>query len=434
MKIIINTFYLLALAVISPKIVYRMLRQDRYRAGWKERLGNITRLTDKKCIWIHAVSVGEVNATRLLVEKLAQLPGDYEIVISATTDTGYARANAVYDGKLKVFYFPFDISWIMTKAFDNIAPDICLSMELEVWPNLTMIANKRNIPVVVINGRLSDRSFPRYKLIRPVTRWMFSKVSLFLAQTEEYAERFRYLGCPAKRVIVTSSLKYDTAEITDTIEGADALAQKIALQDERLWVAGGTGPGEEKIVLEVFTKLKQLEEFADLRMTVVPRKPERFDEVANMIEASGFTSVRYSKLKETDTKAQGKPDIILGDTMGDLKKFYSLASIVFVGRSLVPMGGSDMMESAALGKCTIFGEHTFNFKQTVDALLGGDGAIQIKDSDELYETIKKCLTDINYSQSISKNGREVIARNQGATQKTVTEIAKLLLGANLPRK
>jgi len=434
MKIIINTFYLLALAVISPKIVYRMLRQDRYRAGWKERLGNITRLTDKKCIWIHAVSVGEVNATKFLVEKLSQLPGDYEIVISATTDTGYARANAIYNGKLKVFYFPFDISWIMKKAFNNIKPDICLSMELEVWPNLTMIANKRNIPVVVINGRLSDRSFPRYKLIRPVTRWMFSKVSLFLAQTEEYAERFRHLGCPAKRVIVTSSLKYDTAEITDTIEGADTLAEKIALQNERLWVAGGTGPGEEKIILEVFTKLKQLEEFADLRMTVVPRKPERFNEVANMIEASDFTSVRYSKLKETDAKTVGKPDIILGDTMGDLKKFYSLASIVFVGRSLVPMGGSDMMESAAMGKCTIFGEHTFNFKQTVDALLDGNGAIKVKDGDELYGSIKKCLTDIKYLEDISKNGREVIARNQGATEKTVTEIAKLLLGANLTRK
>ncbi|MBW8016038.1 MAG: 3-deoxy-D-manno-octulosonic acid transferase [Planctomycetes bacterium] len=426
MKLIINTFYLLALAVISPKIVYRMVRHDRYRAGWGERLGNITRLTDKKCIWIHAVSVGEVNATRLLVEKLSRLDGDYEIVISATTDTGYARANAIYDGKLKVFYFPFDISWIMQKAFDNIRPDICLSIELEVWPNLTMIANKRNIPVVVINGRLSDRSFPRYKLIRPVTRWMFSKVSLLLAQTEEYAQRFRYLGCPAERVVVTSSLKYDTAEITDVIEGADALAEKIALEDERLWVAGGTGPGEEKIVLDVFTKLKELKEFADLRMAVVPRKPERFDEVANMIEASGFSFVRYSKLKGTDTKAQNKPEIILGDTMGDLKKFYSLASIVFVGRTLVPMGGSDMMESAALGKCTIFGEHTFNFKQSANALLAGNGAIKVKDGDELFEAIKKCLTDIKYSGGISKNGREVISRNQGATEKTVTEIAKLL--------
>ncbi len=428
MKIIINTFYLLALALISPKIIFRMLRQDRYRAGWNERLGNITRLTDKKCIWIHAVSVGEVNATRLLVEELSQMPGDYEIVISATTDTGYARANAIYSGKLKVFYFPFDISWIMRKAFDNIRPDICLSMELEVWPNLTMIANKRNIPVVIINGRLSDRSFPRYKLIRPVTRWMFSKVSLFLAQTQEYAERFKYLGCPSERVIVTGSLKYDTAEITDRIEGADILAEKIALQNQRLWVAGGTGPEEEKIVLEVFSRLKEMKEFADLKMAVVPRKPERFDEVAALIKDTNFSFVRYSDLKKTDANAQNAPEVILGDTMGDLKKFYSLASVVFVGRTLVPMGGSDMMESAALGKCTIFGEHTFNFKQTVKALLGGNGAIEVKDSRELFEAIKKCLTDIKYSEGISKNGIEVIANNQGATKKTVNHIQMILSG------
>lgn len=426
MKIIINTFYLLALLLISPKIIFRMLRHDRYRAGWAERLGNITRLTDKKCIWIHAVSVGEVNATRLLVEKLSQMPGDYEIVISATTDTGYARANAIYKGKLKVFFFPLDISWMMRKAFDNIRPDICLSMELEVWPNLTMIANKRNIPVVIINGRLSDRSFPRYKLIRPITRWMFSKVSLFLAQTDEYAERFRHLGCPAERVIVTNSLKYDTAEITDTIEGADTVAERINLQGGRLLVAGGTGPGEEKILLEVFDRLKESEGFSDLRIAVVPRKPERFGEVADMIKASNFSFVKYSDLKENNTKAQGKPEIVLGDTMGDLKKFYSLASVVFVGRTLVPMGGSDMMESVALGKCTIFGEHTFNFKQTVKSLLDGNGAIEVKDENELFETIKKCLTDIKYSGGISKNGIEVIASNQGATGKTVSEIEKLL--------
>jgi len=426
MKILINTFYLLALAIISPKVIYRIIRQDRYRAGWRERLGNIKRFTDKKCIWIHAVSVGEVNATRLLVDKLSQMDGDYEIVISATTDTGYARANAIYDGKLKVFYFPFDISWIMRKAFDNIQPDICISMELEVWPNLTMIANKRNVPVVVINGRLSDRSFPRYKLIRPVTRWMFSKVTLFLAQTEEYAERFRVLGCPAERVKVTSSLKYDTAEISDSVEGAEEVAEKIGHGSERLWIAGGTGPGEEKIVLEVFAKLKQLEEFNDLRVAIVPRKPERFGEVAGMIKDSGFTHVRYSELKESGLKAEGKPQIILGDTMGDLKKFYSLGTVVFVGRSLVPMGGSDMMESAALGKCTIFGEHTFNFKQTVNALLGGDGAIEVKNGDELFETIKKCLTDIDYSEGISKKGIQIIKSNQGATDKTVGYIAELL--------
>lgn len=426
MKILFDTFYLAALIAISPKIVYRMMRQNRYRAGWRERLGKIDRLTDKKCIWIHAVSVGEVNATRLLVEGLCKLDGDYEIVISATTDTGYQRAKAIYKDNVKVFYFPLDISPVMRKAFDNIKPDICLSMELEVWPNLTLIANERNIPVVVVNGRLSDRSFPRYKLIKPVTRWMFSKVSLFLAQTEEYADRFRYLGCDGEQVIVTNSLKYDTAEIADTVEGANIVAEKINLGDERLLVMGGTGPGEEQIAMDVFKKLKAQEQFSDLRIVIVPRKPERFDEVASLIEASGFSSVRYSELKESYANADGKPAVILGDTMGDLKKFYSLASVVFVGRTLTPMGGSDMMESAALGKCTVFGPHTFNFKQTVKALLDGDGAIEVKDAGDLYETISKCLTDRSYAESVSNNGREVIRQNQGATQKTIDAIANLL--------
>lgn len=426
MKIIIDIFYLLALLVISPKIVFRMLRHRRYRNGWGERLGKISRFTDKKCIWIHAVSVGEVNATRLLVDGLKGLGGDYEIVISATTDTGYARAKAIYGDKLKVFYFPFDLSPVMRRALNNIRPDICLSMELEVWPNLTMLANARGIPVVVVNGRLSDRSFPRYKLIRPVTRWMFSKVSLFLAQTQEYAERFQYLGCVADRVVVTGSLKYDTAEIADSVEGDEELAGRIALGDERLWVAGGTGPGEERIVLDVFSRLKEMEEFSDLRMAVVPRKPERFDEVADMIEAADFSFVRYSVLKDCDSKAEGKPQVILGDTMGDLKKFYSLASVVFVGRSLADMGGSDMMEPAALGKCTIFGEHTFNFKQTVKALLEGAGAVEVKDGEGLFEAIKKCLSEKDYSEGISNNGREVIRQNQGATEETVSEIARLL--------
>jgi len=426
MKILLDTFYLAALIAISPKIVYRMMRQDRYRAGWRQRLGKIERLTEKKCIWIHAVSVGEVNATRLLVDGLAQIDDDYEIVISATTDTGYQRAKAIYKDKLKVFYFPLDISPVMRKAFDNIKPDICISMELEVWPNLTIIANERNIPVVVVNGRLSDRSFPRYKLIKPLTRWMFSRVSLFLAQTQEYADRFKYLGCPEEKVIVTNSLKYDTAEIADNVEGADIVAEKINLGNERLLVIGGTGPGEEKMALDIYKKLKLQEKFNDLRIAIVPRKPERFDEVASLIESSGFSSVRYSQVKQNDASDEDKPQVILGDTMGDLKKFYSLASLVFVGRTLTPMGGSDMMESAALGKCTIFGPYTFNFKQTVKALLDGDGAIEVKDAGELRETIKKCLTDSEYAKSISDNGREVIRQNQGATQKTVDAIAKLL--------
>jgi 3-deoxy-D-manno-octulosonic-acid transferase len=427
MKYLIDTAYLLVLLLISPKIIYRAIKQNRYRAGWSERFGKVNRKDPaKKCIWIHAVSVGEVNAAKTLVEGFGKELGDYEIVISATTDTGYARAKAVYGDKFSVFYYPADISWIVKRAFKRLKPDVCLLMELEVWPNFAAIAEKMGIPVVVVNGRLSDKSFPRYKLIKPATKWMFGKMSMILAQTEEYAQRFIELGCPAEKVKVTSSLKYDTAQVTGSVEGTEKLKEQIDLGDEMLWVAGGTGPGEEAIVLDVFKKLKEQDGLADLRVAIIPRKPERFDEAAELINASGFSSVRYSSLKENNTTANGKPDIILGDTMGDLKKFYSLATAVFVGRTMVPMGGSDMMEPAALGKFTSFGPHTFNFKQAVDALGKGDGAVEVKDSDELFEKTGKALCDKGYAETIAAKGQEIIKQNQGATARTIEEVRQIV--------
>lgn len=433
MRFLIDLLYLIAIIIISPKIIYRMIRQGRYRSGWGQRFGKITRKNpEKKCIWIHAVSVGEVNATKTLIATLQNQFSDYEIVISSTTDTGLARAKALYAGSFSVFYFPFDVSWIMQRAFDRINPAICLLMELEVWPNLTRIAKSRNAPVVVVNGRLSDKSYPRYKLIKPAAQWMFKKVDLVLAQTEEYAQRFRHLGCPADKVMVTNSLKYDTAQITDKVEGSDQIRKQLNIDTERLWVAGGTGPGEERIVLEAFTKLRKEQQFADLRVVIVPRKPERFDEVASIADQFGFGLTRYSRLKASEKKVSGKPAVTLGDTMGDLKKFYSLATVVFVGRTLVKMGGSDMMEPTALGKCTIFGPHTFNFKQTVDVLLKGAGAIEIKGSRELFEIIQKCLDDDVLREKTAHKGQEVIKQNQGATQRSVTAIVKLLQESQRP--
>jgi 3-deoxy-D-manno-octulosonic-acid transferase len=404
-----------------------MIRRGRYRWGWNQRFGKVTRKSpEKKCIWIHAVSVGEVNATKTLIAALQNQFSEYEIVISSTTDTGLARAQALYAESYSVFYFPFDVSWIMQRAFDRINPAICLLMELEVWPNLTRIAKSKNVPVVVVNGRLSDKSYPRYKLIKPAARWMFKKVDLVLAQTEEYAERFRQLGCPSEKVVVTSSLKYDTAQITEKVEGADELRKKLNIDTERVLVAGGTGPGEEQIILETFAKLKKEQRFTDLRVAIVPRKPERFDEAASLAGQFGFGLARYSSIKESKKEIAGKSAVILGDTMGDLKKFYSLATVVFVGRSLVKMGGSDMMEPTALGKCTIFGPYTFNFKQTVDVLLKGSGAIEVKDGEELFETIQKCLDDETTREETAQNGREVIKQNQGATQRSVAAIIELL--------
>ncbi|MHC4759299.1 MAG: 3-deoxy-D-manno-octulosonic acid transferase, partial [Planctomycetota bacterium] len=332
----------------------------------------------------------------------------------------------VYGDELYVFYFPLDFSCIMRKAFKRIQPSICLLIELEVWPNLVGIAKRLNVPVVVVNGRISERSFERYKKVRPFVKGIFEKMTLILAQTEEYAERFKEIGTPDENIKVTGTLKYDTAQVVDKVKGAYELAVQLGIDDERLWVAGGTGNDEEEIIIEVFKQLKQDERFRDLRLVVVPRKPERFDEVSQVIERAGMSYVRYSQYKESGERCSEKTDVILGDTMGDLRKFYSLATIIFVGRSLVPMGGSDMMEAAALGKCTMFGPHAFNFKQTVDVLLEGEGGLLVNDKDELLKTAINCLREAEFAHRIAENGQEVIRRNQGATEKTVEHISQLL--------
>jgi 3-deoxy-D-manno-octulosonic-acid transferase len=431
MTVLIDIAFLIALLAVSPVAIYRMLRYGRYRAGWGNRFGKIIRKQpDKKCIWIHAVSVGEVNATTTLIKELETKFPDYEIAISTTTDTGFARANALFANRLSVFYFPMDFSLTMKRAFANIRPAMCLLIELEIWPNLVRIAKQSGIPVIIVNGRLSERSLGRYKLIKAVTKKIFGNITLALAQSEEYAERFRQVGVPAERVIVTGSVKYDTAQVADKVDGADVLAAQLGLKNERLWVAGATGDNEEQIILDVYRRLIEQKQFADLRLAIVPRKPERFDEVANLIEQAGFGLIRYSELKSSKLRIENEElrtnSVVLGDTMGDLRKFYSLAAVIFVGRSLVPMGGSDMMEAAALGKCTMFGPHAFNFKQAVEDLLKADGSILVKEADGLFNAMTKCLSDADYALRISQNGREIIKKNQGATARTLTQITKIL--------
>jgi len=428
MRFVVDCIYLLAAVAISPVVVYRMAKHKRYRVGWAQRFGKIARKNRaKKCIWLHAVSVGEVNASKTIIKELQNKFPDFEIVISTTTDTGFARANTLFGSDLAVFYFPLDLSWIMQRAFSNIRPAICLLMELEVWPNFAEIAQQSNIPVVVINGRISDRGFSRYKKIKPLVKNTFLKVSLILAQTDEYARRFKELGSAYDKVLVTGSLKYDTAQITDKVDGADTLAVQLNIKNEKLWVAGGTGDDEEKIIIDVYRQLQRQDRFKGLRLAIVPRKPERFNLVAQQIKQAGFACLRYSEIKEKiPAPKTDSGTIILGDTMGDLRKFYCLAAVIFVGRSLVPMGGSDMTEAAALGKCTIFGQYAFNFKQSVDALLASNGAVMVKDQAELLHTMEKCLTESDFARKIAQNGQDVIRKNQGATKRTIEQIAKLL--------
>ena len=428
MRFLLDLVYLLAALVLSPMVLYRAVRHNRYRSGWAQRFGFIARRQpEQKCIWIHGVSVGEINAAQTGVAELNRQCPDYEIVISATTDTGFARARALYGRNYEVFYYPLDVSFFVRRAFASLKPTLCLLMELEVWPNFLKAAQRLATPVVVANGRISDKSFPSYKKAKRLLSGTFSRVSLVLAQTQTYAERFTHLGCAPEKVLVTGSIKYDTAQICDRIAGADTLAQVLQLSEARLWVAGGTGTDEEGGILGAFQQLKQHAAFDDVRLAIVPRKPERFDAVAQQIQQAGFSLLRYSQIKGGSGGDTLDPQaVILGDTMGDLRKFYSLATVAFVGRSLVPVGGSDMMEVAALGKPTLFGPYTFNFTQTVEALLQGQGAIEVADQAQLLEAVKACLEDPEYAQQIGLRGQAVIRANQGATAQTVGHILHLL--------
>ncbi len=425
---LLNSIYLVTAVALSPFVIYRALRHNRYRTGWGERCGDVSRRNGQSpCIWLHGVSVGEINATKTVVAELETRYPDHEIVVSSTTDTGYARAKALYGEDHTVFFFPLDPSPFVRRAFAQLNPSLCLLMELEVWPNFLREARRRQVPIVVINGRISDRSYKSYQRIKPLLSGTFKSLSLILAQTEEYANRFVDLGCPSEQVHVTGSLKYDTAEICDSVEGAAPLSTRLGLSDSPLWVAGGTGTDEESMILQAFQELKTHTELQDLRLVIVPRKPERFAQVAQTILDAGFPLIRYSDLKgrqspvPIDAKA-----VILGDTMGDLRAFYSLASVAFVGRSLVPMGGSDMMEVVALGKPTVFGPYTFNFRQTVAALKEAHGALEVLDETALSNGVFRCLTDKKFANDLADKGRQVILDHQGATRKSVTLLEPLV--------
>ena len=431
MAYILNVIYLLLFVSLLPVVAYRMLRYGRYRGGWGERFGfSPRRNSDKGCIWIHGVSMGEINAIGTLVSGIKEeLPG-FEIVITSTTDTGMARAKKLYGDDHLVFYYPYDFTFAVKRAFNRIRPSLCILMELEVWYNFTAVAQRRSIPVVVANGRISSaKGFARYKKIAPLVRPMFGRLALTLAQDDEYAGRFRYLGVPSEKVKVAGSLKYDTAEVTDNVIGAGELAKKLQLHAGYLvWVAGSTGPGEEEIILDSYKELKEDGELKTLRLVLVPRKPERFDEVARLINDRGYRILRYSEVKAGNYKVSGedKAAVILGDTMGDLRKFYSLASVIFVGRSLTPMGGSDMMEAAALARPVVVGPYTDNFISTIQLLLQGNGIDVVADGRQLTQVTRELLTDKDKAAELGQNGRRVIMEHKGATGRTVEEIAKIL--------
>ena len=430
MGLIIDCLYAAGLLVSSPIWLYRMVRHGRYREDVSQRLGEApVRHGLQPVIWIHAVSLGEVNGVRALVDELASQLPDYQIVISSTTDTGMTQARKLFSPKRKTFRFPFDFSWAVRRAFGRLRPDLVVLMEGEIWPNFLARANRLDVPVVLVNGRMSrDKGYPGYKRVRWFTKRLFNRLRVLAVQDQTYAECFIELGTDSEKVRVTGTMKYDTAVVADSVAGAGELAAAIGLKrdaGEKLIVAGGTGPGEEKLLLEIFETGRANGEFDDrTRLAIVPRKPERFDEVAALIGRTGLEFIRRSQTPDGQAPTAGAP-VILGDTMGELRKFYSLADAVFVGRSLVPMGGSDMIEAAALGKAVAFGEHGFNFPPA-EALLAAGVARQVEDVDQLRQTLAEWLTDPAAACEMGRKAQQFVRSHQGATRRNVEMICDVL--------
>ena len=454
MRFVADFIYLLAGIAYLPVLLYQAVVLGKNRSGWGQRFGLVPRLDPApRRIWIHAVSLGEINATPKLVERLSvKIPG-VEFVFSTTTDTGYARAVQLY-GRDRVFRFPLDFSFLVNRVLRRVQPSMIVLVELEVWYNLLRSATRRGIPVAVVNGRLTKRSARRLQRLGRPARTMFSQLRWVGAQDADIADRFRQLGVTEDRLEVTSSLKWDSASVADRIDGADALADEVGIDRTRtVWVCGSTGPGEEAMILQAYAQWlsepptgenlpqpllskegdkqpdPRRDEYVAPTLVIVPRKPERFDEVARLIAHAGFSCVRRSECREGSRRdTVNEKTIILGDTMGELRKFYSLADVVFVGRTLVPMGGSDPMEVAAMKKPMVVGPHTDNFQLPVDAFRRADAIRIIESPDALATTIAKILSDKSLADGLAARAREVVLANQGATERTVNALADLLDG------
>ena len=417
------------LALGAPVWLTRRRLRTKVRRALAERMGRrLSRDTSKPAVMIHAVSLGEINATRALVRMLAEARPGLQFIVSTTTDTGFDRGRELYgsDPRVTLIRYPLDFSAAVRRVLDGLRPDVVVLMELEVWPNFIGHCEARGVPVVLINGRLTESSFRNYRLGGPLVSRMFRRLAAVCAQDEEYARRFRALGAPAERVSVTGTMKFDTAQVADRIEGAEELARLVGLRPgaEPIWVCGSTGPGEEELLLEIYRTLDP-----QTRLVLVPRKPERFDEVEELIAAQRLDGVRRSRPGQPPAGGD-RPPVVLVDTMGELRKFYSIADVVFVGRTLVDLGprqrGSDMIEPAALGKPTIVGPYTHNFADAMGRFRAAQAIRVVHDAADLERAVGEVLASPDRGAAMGARAREVVRREQGATARHVEVILEQL--------
>jgi 3-deoxy-D-manno-octulosonic-acid transferase len=420
---LLNVVYLAVIAVCSPLIVWQSLRTGKYREGFREKLLGLVprREGNATCVWVHAVSVGEVNLISVLLRELRVAHSDWQFVVSTTSRTGYELARKKY-AELSVFYCPLDFSWAVRNAMRRVRPTILVLAELELWPNLIKAAKDHGARVAITNGRMSDNSFPGYRRVRPLVAGVLRQIDVIAAQNDESADRFRALGASANRVFVTGSLKYDGAQTDRNNPRTQSLRQLANIADDDIiFLAGSTQEPEEQYAIDIFRRL--VPHHPRLRLILVPRHPERFDAVAKLLEASGLTWRRRTELTNQPPTASR---ILLVDSIGELGAWWGAAHIAFVGGSFGDRGGQNMIEPAAYGNAVSFGPNTRNFRDIVAALTTADGAVVVHNAEELEAFVRRCLTDPQYANAVGTRAQQLVQTQLGATGRTVALLDTLV--------
>jgi len=418
MYLLYNILLVLLTVVLSPYILVKVLTVAKYRGGITQKLGRVSKgvlqhLTDgPRPIWVHAVSVGEVMAAHPLIRELKKAHPGRKLLLSTVTVTGNLTARQRVPEADAVFYFPFDYPWIVRRVIRRINPALVLIAETELWPNFFRELRRQGIPSALINGRISPRSFGNYLKFHSFFSQVFDNVALFCMQSEEDADRIREIGAPPERVKTTGNLKFD-----QRIPGVQD--PPLPVPPGRMVItAGSTHRGEESLLLDVFSRLRT--KYPGILLIIAPRHPERFDEVCGIITSRGFACQRRTGL-------QGPvQDVVLLDTIGELRAFYGICDIAFVGGSFVKVGGHNLLEPAAMKKPVLFSSYMFNFKEISEAIIKAGGGFLVKDKEELYKKLDMLLSDKGLSASMGRKAFSVIEANSGATATTIRLVQGLL--------
>jgi 3-deoxy-D-manno-octulosonic-acid transferase len=416
---LLNALYLLALLLLSPWLLWRALRTGRYRKGLKAKLLGLSNPFPPGAVWFHGVSVGEVHLLRQLVAAFRRRHPDRLCVVSASTDTGLEEARKAFPD-LAVFPFPFDFSWAVRRSLRAVAPSLVVLAEGEIWPNFLLACRRRGVPVAVVNGRMSPRSRRRYGRLAWIARPLFRTLDLLAVQTADFADALRALGARHQCVHVTANVKYDGAGGDRANPRTAELRRLLHVHpDDLVWIAGSTQAPEEEIVVRIYRKLRA--ELPHLRLFLVPRQRDRFDEVARLLEPSGLPFARRS----TGTGLEAR--VVLVDTIGELGALWGLADVAFVGGSLDGRrGGQNMIEPAAYGAAVVFGPHVWNFADAAMRLLEAGGACQVPDGIVLETVVRRLLGDREERERRGAAARDFALSQQGATERTVTLLEGLL--------